>query len=213
MLELIAIIVSCAALVIALLGNDKVVALLKPKSKTPKSPKDMEEKEGPKRDAITELREELKQQTEELKQLREEIASLQSRLTQVEVYISEQPSTPEIVVAESVAESKPAAASNTGTFYVQQIGDKSIDEASLLGTQTKFTKFILNVNGDEATFEVPTDAECQQRLLNGYSSIRSFVVEDSKVDSPTAIENASKGTLKKENGVWKLTSPLRVNLK
>lgn len=98
------------------------------------------------------------------------------------------------------------------TKYVQQLGADGFEDSVLLDNLTKFTKFVVEVSGNTAKYEVPTSPECQEKLLNGFASISSFVEEVSHEASPTRIENVAPGTLALEGGFWKVTSKLKIKL-
>lgn len=100
----------------------------------------------------------------------------------------------------------------TVTKYVQQCGTDGFNADSLLDNLTKFTKFIIRIKGDKATYEVPDLEECQSKLLNGYASISPLVEEVARVNSPVAIMNDTPGILKLEGARWIIESKLKIKL-
>ena len=98
------------------------------------------------------------------------------------------------------------------TKYAQQTTGGGFDAETLLDNQTKFTKFILNIKGNMATYEVPVSEECQSKILNGYASISPLVEEVERKQSPTAIVNVKLGTLKLEAGRWVVLNKLKIKL-
>lgn len=98
------------------------------------------------------------------------------------------------------------------TKYAQQTMANGFDTESLLDSQTKFTKFIIHIKGNKATYEVPESKECQSKMLNGYASIAPFVEEVSRIQSPTAILNVVPGTLILKGTTWEIDSKLKIKL-
>ncbi len=139
-----------------------------------------------------------------------EFASLTSRIANLETQKKE----PGVELKSTVSQARTDNVNELKnvTKYAQQTTGGGFDAETLLDNQTKFTKFILNIKGNMATYEVPVSEECQSKILNGYASISPLVEEVERIQSPTAIVNVELGTLKLEAGRWVVLNKLKIKL-
>ncbi|MCH5238715.1 MAG: hypothetical protein J1F38_00660 [Muribaculaceae bacterium] len=96
--------------------------------------------------------------------------------------------------------------------FAQQIGDGEIQNSTLMDNESKYTKFILKISGNEASFELPQSEIAQEKILNSYSAIVPFVEEVVHVDAPRNILNVKPGRMELKNGVWTIAEKLQVKL-
>jgi len=216
MLEFIALILAGCALVVALLGNDKVTNLLQGHKKEDvmflaEQVKDLKSKVSKIDNLLIESQRLYAEIPLRLRNLEDKINYLETQVRDsFNANKVNNPILPNIPQDANVANGK--SVEKNKTLYVQEFVNGEILNEKLLENKSKFTKFIVTVSGNKATYEVPTDSTCQEKLINGYSTIQPFLDELSTVDAPSGIENVQAGTLVLKEGKWNIERKLKVRL-